>query len=83
MKSLHLLPNIDEPPFLEIRTTEQWNEYQQRFLSQAPGELKRDFVRFVQLHRENGRRRRAGAFDHSQEVSRALPARSSVVVIHM
>lgn len=49
---LHLLPNIEEPPYLEIRTTAQWDEYERRFLSQVPGDLKRDFVRFVQLHRE-------------------------------
>jgi len=49
---LHLLPNIEEPPYLEIRTGAQWGEYEQRFLSQAPGDVKRDFVRFVQLHRE-------------------------------
>jgi division/cell wall cluster transcriptional repressor MraZ len=49
---LHLLPNIEEPPYLEIRTTAQWEEYERRFLAQAPGDLKRDFVRFVQLNRE-------------------------------
>ena len=49
---LHLLPNVDDPPFLEVRTSAQWDEYERRFLSQAPGEVKRDFVRFVQLHRE-------------------------------
>lgn len=49
---LHLLPNIDEPPFLELRTAAQWVEYERRFLSQAPGDMKRDFVRFVQLHKE-------------------------------
>lgn len=49
---LHLLPNIEDPPYLEVRTSAQWEEYERRFLSQAPGEIKRDFVRFVQLHRE-------------------------------
>jgi DNA-binding transcriptional regulator/RsmH inhibitor MraZ len=46
---LHLLPNIEEPPYLEVRTSAQWEEYEQRFLAQAPGDVKRDFVRFVQL----------------------------------
>lgn len=49
---LHLLPNLDNPPFLEIRTEKQWQEYQALFMSQAPGELKRDFVRFVELSKE-------------------------------
>jgi division/cell wall cluster transcriptional repressor MraZ len=49
---IHLLPNIEEPPFLEARTSAQWEDYEQRFLAQAPGDVKRDFVRFVELHRE-------------------------------
>jgi DNA-binding transcriptional regulator/RsmH inhibitor MraZ len=49
---LHLLPNLDNPPFLEIRTEKQWQEYQTLFMSQAPGGLKRDFVRFVELSKE-------------------------------
>lgn len=49
---LHLLPNIEDPPYLEIRTSAQWAEFEQRFLNQAPGDLKRDFVRFIQLSRE-------------------------------
>jgi MraZ protein len=49
---LHLLPNIEEPPYLEVRTGALWEEYERRFLSQAPGDVKRDFVRFVELHRE-------------------------------
>jgi MraZ protein len=49
---LHLLPNIEEPPYLEVRTAAQWEDYEERFLAQAPGDVKRDFVRFVELHRE-------------------------------
>lgn len=49
---LHLLPNLDNPPFLEIRTDRQWHDYQTRFMSQAGGGLKRDFVRFVELTKE-------------------------------
>lgn len=50
--TLHLLPNLDNPPFLEIRTSQQWKDYEQRFMSQAPSNLKRDFVRFVELSKE-------------------------------
>src|SRR5678810_1127311 len=32
---LHLLPNIEEPPYLEVRTAAQWEDYEQRFLAQA------------------------------------------------
>ena len=50
--TLHLLPNLDNPPFLEIRTSAQWTDYEARFMNQAPGNLKRDFVRFVELSKE-------------------------------
>jgi DNA-binding transcriptional regulator/RsmH inhibitor MraZ len=50
--TLHLLPNLDNPPFLEIRTGQQWKAYQERFMGQASGTLKRDFVRFVELSKE-------------------------------
>jgi len=51
-ETLHLLPNLETPPFLEIRTEKQWQEYQDRFMGQASGGLKRDFVRFVELSKE-------------------------------
>jgi len=80
---LHLLPNIDEPPFLEIRTSRQWDEYEQRFLSQAPGDLKRDFVRFVQLHRETVVADAQGRLILPKSVRERCQLDASVVVIHM
>ena len=49
---LYLLPSSESPPYLEVRTKAQWAEYQGRFLEQAPGELKRHFIRFVELYKE-------------------------------
>ncbi|MCI0452232.1 MAG: hypothetical protein L0Z51_07555 [Candidatus Latescibacteria bacterium] len=80
---LHLLPNIEDPPFLEVRTTAQWDEYERRFLSQAPGDLKRDFVRFVQLHRETVVADAQGRLILPKSLRDRCQLESTVVVIHM
>lgn len=49
---LHLIPSLDNPPFLEVRTEAQWRQYRERFMKEAPGDRKRDFVRFIQLMSE-------------------------------
>jgi len=50
--ALHLLPAAGGQPHLEIRTSAQWKDYTERFLGQAPGGRKRDFMRFVELTME-------------------------------
>jgi len=80
---LHLFPIFDEPPFLEIRTTVQWDEYERRFLSQAPGDLKRDFVRFVQLHRETVVADAQGRLILPKSVRERCQLEATVVVINM
>ena len=80
---LHLLPNIDEPPFLELRTVAQWNEYERRFLSQAPGDMKRDFVRFVQLHKETVVADAQGRLILPKSLRESCQLDATVVVINM
>jgi MraZ protein len=80
---LHLLPNIEEPPYLEVRTNAQWDEYERRFLSQAPGEVKRDFVRFVQLHRETVVADAQGRLILPKSLRERCQLDGTVVVIHM
>jgi MraZ protein len=80
---LHLLPNIEEPPYLEVRTTSQWEEYERRFLNQAPGDVKRDFVRFVQLHRETVIADAQGRIILPKSLRDRCQLDASVVVINM
>jgi MraZ protein len=80
---LHLLPNIEEPPYLEIRTAVQWDEYEARFLNQAPGDVKRDFVRFVQLHRETVIADAQGRIILPRSIRDRCHLDASVVVINM
>ncbi len=49
---LVLLPSSESPYYLEIRNTAQWKEYEAKVLEQAPGEVKRNFIRFVELFKE-------------------------------
>lgn len=49
---VHLLPNPKNPPFLEIRTSEQWDGYWNRISKQPLSKEIRDFKRFVVLMHE-------------------------------
>jgi MraZ protein len=49
---IHLMPNPNTPPFLEIRTQKQWDEFQNRLMAQPPSNSKRDFLRFLKLMHE-------------------------------
>jgi division/cell wall cluster transcriptional repressor MraZ len=80
---LHLLPNIEDPPYLEIRSSAQWDEYEHRFLNQAPGDIKRDFVRFVQLHRETVVADAQGRIVMPRELRERCQLDGTVVVINM
>lgn len=80
---LHLLPNIEDPPYLEIRTSAQWEEYEHRFLNQAPGDIKRDFVRFVQLHRETVVADGQGRISMPRGLRERCQLDNTVVVINM
>ncbi len=80
---LHLLPNIEDPPFLEIRTSAQWEEYEHRFHSQAPGDLKREFVRFVELHRETVIADAQGRLIVPKGLRERCQLDSAVIVINM
>ena len=80
---LHFLPNIGEPPYLELRTSVQWEEYERRFLAQAPGDVKRDFVRFIQLHRETVIADAQGRIGLPRGLRERCQLDSSVIVINM
>jgi len=45
---LYLIPNVNEPPCLEIRTQALWDEFCAALLEKVSGRLKKDLFRFVQ-----------------------------------
>lgn len=51
-EAVHLLPNPNNPPYLEIRTQAQWEKYHALVMQQPPSEGKRDVLRFIRLMHE-------------------------------
>lgn len=80
---LYLLPSSEAPSYLEIRTESQWKEYQERFLEQAPGELKRDFIRFVELHKETVVADAQGRISIPKRLREACKLDGEVVVLNI
>ncbi len=50
--TLYLVPNLSDPPYLEIRTASQWEEYRQTLRSGTPGEQKKDTYRYAMMIKE-------------------------------
>jgi MraZ protein len=47
--TLYLIPNLSEPPYLEIRTAEQWDRYRESLRQQESGEKKKDSFRYAMM----------------------------------
>jgi DNA-binding transcriptional regulator/RsmH inhibitor MraZ len=49
---LYLVPNLSDPPYLEIRTATQWDEYRQSLRRGTSGEQKKDTYRYAMMIKE-------------------------------
>jgi len=47
-----LIPNMSESPYLEVRTSKQWDEFLGKLMQTEPGARKKDLVRFVMASME-------------------------------
>ncbi len=47
--TLYLVPNLADPPYLEVRTAGQWTAYQESLRREASGEQKKDSFRYAML----------------------------------
>jgi len=81
--TLYLLPTGHEPMFLEIRTESQWKDYQRRFLLQAPDDIARDFVRFVELNKQEVTADAQGRIGIPKDLKRRCNLSNEVVVINL
>ena len=81
--SVHFLPNPNNPPFLEIRTKEQWEEYQNRIMEQPPSAKKRDVQRFIVLMHEKVKADNQGRFIIPQRLREFCGLSREVAVINM
>ena len=81
--SLYFLPTGDAPLFLEIRTKDQWDDYERRFLLQAPDDVARDFVRFVDLNRQEVKADSQGRIGIPKDLRQRCGLNTDVVVINL
>ena len=50
--TLYLVPNLSDPPYLEVRTASQWDGYCTSLRDQDAGEKKKDSYRYAMLFKE-------------------------------
>ena len=49
---LYLVPNLSEPPYLEVRTEAQWKSYCERLRQTEASEKKKDSFRYAMMSKE-------------------------------
>jgi division/cell wall cluster transcriptional repressor MraZ len=49
---LFLIPNLADPPYLEIRTAQQWERYRKSLRRESSGEQKKDTFRYAMMIKE-------------------------------
>ena len=81
--TIHFLPNPNNPPFLEIRTKDQWDEYQARIMEQPPSAQKRDVQRFIDLMHEMVKADAQGRINIPQRLRDFCGFTKEVAVINM
>jgi len=82
-EQVHLLPNVSQQPYLEIRTPAQWKSYQDSFMAQASSAQKRDFRRFVELMRETVKTDAQGRITIPARIREICKLGETVAVINM
>lgn len=46
---LYLLPNLSDPPYLEVRTLKQWEQYRESLKQEESSEKKKDAIRYAKM----------------------------------
>ncbi len=52
MYILYLVPNLSDPPYLEMRTAKQWEAYRQSLRQETSSEQKKDTFRYAMMIKE-------------------------------
>ena len=47
--TLYMVPNLADPPYLEIRTARQWEDYRRSLRDEEAGEKKKDSFRYAMM----------------------------------
>lgn len=81
--ALYLLPSTGPQPHLEIRTSQQWKSFKEAFLAQTPSGSKRDFMRFVELSKEQVATDGQGRIGIPQRLRELCSLDGQVMIINM
>ena len=80
---LHLVPNLANPPYLEMRTTAQWDQYRSTLMQQLSSEQKKDAFRYTMMLAETATVDGQGRIVLPQRLRDACKLEGSVAVINM
>lgn len=80
---LYLVPNLADPPYLEVRTASQWAEYQQGLRREASGEQKKDSFRYAMLIRDKAIVDGQGRFMIPNQIRENCKLNGTVAVVNM
>ena len=81
--NLYLIPNTNEPAYLEIRTARQWQDYCDKLTKQEAGVKKKDFLRYTRISQESVTIDGQGRIIIPQRLRELCKLDSTVAIINM
>lgn len=81
--ALYLIPNMADPPYLEIRTAKQWQEYLEGLRREVSGAQKKDTFRYAMMIKESALVDGQGRFMIPNRIRDACRLNGTVAVIDM
>jgi division/cell wall cluster transcriptional repressor MraZ len=80
---LHLVPNLADPPYVEIRTEAEWKGYCESLRHQQSGEKKKDTFRYAMMLMETAKVDGQGRILVPQRIREMCRLDKTVAVINM
>jgi AbrB family looped-hinge helix DNA binding protein len=81
--TLHLIPNLADPPYLEIRTAKQWQDYLEGLRRETSGEQKKDSFRYAMMIKDSAVVDGQGRFMIPNRIREVCKLDGTVAVIDM
>jgi MraZ protein len=81
--TLVLVPNLSDPAYLEIRTTEQWAHYRETLAQEESSEKKKDSIRYAKMFKAEVAVDGQGRILIPQQLREACQLDGTVAVIDM
>jgi division/cell wall cluster transcriptional repressor MraZ len=80
---LYLVPNLSDPPYLEIRTAAQWEQYRKSLRAETSGQQKKDTFRYAMMSKETAVVDGQGRFMIPGRIRQTCRLDGTVAVINM